>query len=181
MKTYRKRYSVLTGDPHAGGYFLNIYKVGTHTHPSYYGTISYCIIQHTFAHTHIYKHTCTQDEKCTNLKGRIALDTCTEVKTVSHTLTPSPITPSPSTPSHPHLSPRTPGTRPTGSTSSLTMRRCSILWRPTARRRWRNGRRLSTEPSLEMWRKVTDLVSNPSLSLSLPLSWRRFTQLIIYL
>jgi hypothetical protein len=47
MKTYRKRYAALTGDPNAGGYFLNIYK----------------------------------DEKCTNLKGRIALDTCTEVKT----------------------------------------------------------------------------------------------------
>ena len=27
MKTYRKRYTVLTGDPNAGGYFLNIYKV----------------------------------------------------------------------------------------------------------------------------------------------------------
>ena len=27
MKAYRKRYAALTGDPNAGGYFLNIYKV----------------------------------------------------------------------------------------------------------------------------------------------------------
>ena len=27
MKTYRKRYTVLTGGPNAGGYFLNFFKV----------------------------------------------------------------------------------------------------------------------------------------------------------
>ena len=30
MKTYRKRYTVLTGGPNIGGYFINFYKVRQH-------------------------------------------------------------------------------------------------------------------------------------------------------
>lgn len=35
----------------------------------------------------VYCTSVSQDDKCTNLKGRIALDTCTEVKPVSHLFT----------------------------------------------------------------------------------------------